>query len=464
MFYVFIVSFFYDEGDLPALVVSIMFTGMAGFLLRYFGQPKRDTMNRREAYFVVTLTWIVFSLFGALPFILSGYIPEYTNAFFETMSGFTTTGSTILDDVEALPHGLLLWRSMTQWIGGLGIAFFTIAILPGLVGGSIRVFSAEATGPMRTKMHPKLSTNAKMIISVYMLLTMACVAFYYMGGMHLFDAVNYAMTTTATGGFSTHNASTGYYKSPFIDYTAIVFMFLSGVNFTVLYLSVVKRQYKELLRNSELKFYVCIVTLSTIFIMLVLNVERNYNFSDALRCSLFQVVSFVTTTGLFNEDAGKWPHITWVVLSILMFIGACAGSTSGGFKCIRVVMIWKLIKNELKKNLHPKAVLPLKINGNNVLPEQQVTLLAFFAVYILLCVFTYFTLILQGIDSTNSLTIAISCASNVGPTLGLEIGPTMSWDMIPTAGKWLCSFLMLMGRLEILSVLVIFSPSFWRDN
>jgi len=464
MLYCLLVSFYYKEDDSLAFGITMALTALTALTLKYKGYRAENSMGRRDAYLLVTLTWVVFSVFGALPFVISGYVGSYTDAFFETMSGFTTTGASVIDDVEALPHGLLFWRSMTQWIGGLGIVFFTIAILPSMVGGSVKVFSAEATGPIRTKMHPRLSTNAKSIWVVYLLLTAACAVCLYLAGMGVFDAVNYSMSITATGGFAPHNSSTGYFHSTAIDYTSVLFMFLSGVNFTLLYMTVFKGRIKSFLRDAEIRFYIAAVALATAGVMLVLLANDIYGFADSLRVSLFQVVSFITTTGVFNADAGKWPHVTWIILSLCMFTGACAGSTSGGFKCIRGAMLLRIVRNEFKRLIHPKAVLPVKISGSCVPQQGQVTLLVFMSLYLGMCVFAYFAFICMGVDSTNSITIALSCASNVGPTLGLEIGPTMSWSVLPVAGKWLCSALMLMGRLEFFSVLVLFTKAFWREN
>lgn len=464
MFYCLLVAFYYHEDDILAFIVTIVLTSLSAVYLKYRGHNAENRMGRRDAYLLVTLTWVSFSIFGALPFIISGHVDNYTDAYFETISGLTTTGASVLDDVEALPHGLLFWRSMTNWIGGLGIVFFTIAILPSLVEGSMRVFSAEATGPIRTKMHPRLSTNAKMIWAVYLLMTVACAACFYVAGMGVFDCLNYSMSVTATGGFTPHNASTGYFHSAAIDYIAILFMFLSGINFTLLYMTTFKLKLRSLFKDSELRLYLFTILAATVGIMFFLIKDMGYGLADSLRYALFQVVSFITTTGLFNADAGKWPHITWVILSVCMVLGGCAGSTSGGFKCIRGVMLLKIIRNELKHIIHPKAVLPVKVNGNNVPTQTQTTLLVFSALYVATCVFAYFMLICMGVDSTNSITIAISCASNVGPTLGLEIGPTMSWSILPDAVKWICSVLMLMGRLEFFSVIVLFTSSFWKEN
>ena len=453
-----------DEDDSVAFIISVILTILGGIVFKYLGRNSDNSLGRREAYLLVTLTWIIFSLFGSFPFIISGYITNFTDAYFETISGFTTTGCSILDDVESLPHGILFWRTMTQWIGGLGIVFFTIAIIPSLVGGNVKVFSAEATGPIRAKMHPRLSTTAKWIWSIYLFLTVACCICYYQAGMDIFDSFNYAMTTTATGGFSTHNASTGYFHNPYIDYTAIVFMFLSGTSFTLLYTTLFKGRFKQFIKNSEFKFYIFIVLIASVAIMYFLIRYNDYQLSDAIRVSLFQVTSFITTTGIFNDDAAQWHHTTWVILSICMFLGACSGSTSGGFKSIRTVMLLTILRNEVRRILHPRAVLPVKVNDNTIPYSSQVTLLAFLAAYMLLCLFTYFIMILAGVDSTNSITISLSCASNVGPTLGLEIGPTMSWGILPDLVKWMLSILMLMGRLEIFTVLVLFTRSYWKEN
>ena len=457
-------SLLYDEDDVMAFILSASATAMAGLLCKYFGRHAGNNLSRRDAYLVVTAAWVIFSAFGMLPFLIGGYISNITDAYFETMSGFTTTGATILDDVEWLPHGILFWRSLMQWIGALGIVFFTIAILPSMVGGSTKVFAAEVTGPFKSKIHPRLSTSAKWLWSIYLAITCACIIAYWLAGMPWFDSLNYSMTTTATGGFAPHNDSAEYFISPLIEYISVAFQFLSGMNFVLLYAMVFKGQIVNVFRNSEFRIYLSIVFASTLFIMYMLISCNDYDLERAFRCSLFQVVSFITTTGLFNDDAGQWPHITWVVLGCCMFTGACAGSTSGGFKCIRGVMIMKVLRNEFRRILHPNAVLPVKINGQNV-PQDKITgLIAFFAVYIIMCVISATIMIAVGIDNTNAITIALSCLSNVGPTLGTEIGPVMSWSCLPDGIKWICSLLMLMGRLEIMSVLVLFTRSYWKEN
>lgn len=458
------VSLCYMEDDVFALSTTIVLVILSAFGLRYLGRHAENTMGRRDAYLLVTLTWMVFSLYGALPFIFSGYITDFTNAYFESMSGFSTTGASVIDDVEALPHGLLFWRTTTQWIGGLGIVFFTIAVLPSLVGGSVRVFSAEATGPIKSKMHPRLSTTAKWIWTIYALLTAGCVAAFYLLGMDIFDSVNYAMTITATGGFAPHNASTAYYDSVAIDYAAIVFMFLAGISFTLLYTLIFKGKIRDFMRNSEFKLYLSTVAVCTVIIAFILIVSNGYGIADAIHSALYQVIAFITTTGIVNDDVGQWPYVTWVILMMCMLLGACSGSTSGGFKCIRGVMLMKVLRNELKRILHPRAVLPVKVNGTGILYSQQVTLIAFFAIYVLMCLFSYLCFIVLGVDNTNAMNIAISLTTNGGASLNMGIGPVMSWNDLPVIGKWLCSVLMLMGRIEIFSVLILFTPAFWKDN
>lgn len=456
------ISFWYAEDDIFAFLVSVLMTQMAGFLLRYAGRDADNSLSRRDSYLVVTLAWTLFSLFGTLPFMVGGYITNFTNAFFESMSGFTTTGATILDDVEHLPHGILFWRTISQWIGGLGIVFFTIAILPSLVGGPVKVFSAEATGPIKTKLHPRLSSSSQSIWVVFLVLTIVCGICYKALGMGWYDAVSYSMTTLATGGFAPHNDSLLHFHTPAMEYVATLFCFLSGLNFIMLYRIVMKGEVRNMYRNTEARFYLLITLLFTAFISIELITYNNYDLEKAFRCGIFTVVSFLTTTGLFNDDAAKWPHVTWVVLAVCMFMGGCAGSTSGGFKSARCIMLLKIVRNEFRQMLHPHAVLPLRIGDTNIPSQRRVTLLAFLTVYILMCIFCAFSMIAAGVDNTNAITITISTLSNVGPTLGTEIGPTMSWDDLPAFAKWICSILMLMGRLEIFSVLIIFTPEFWK--
>ncbi len=453
----------FHEDDGAAFAMSLLLTLSGAFFCLYFGHDAKNSLTRRDAYVVVTLTWVVFSFFGMFPFIIHGALPTVTDAYFETMSGFTTTGVTVIDDVESLPHSLLFWRSLMQWIGGLGIVFFTVALLPQLVGGSVKVFAAEATGPMRSKMHPRLSTSAKWIWSIYILLTVACAFSFWAAGMDWFNATNYSMTTTATGGFSTHNGSI-FLASPLIEYLEILFQFLAGINFTLLYMSIFKMRVASLLRNGEFQFYLLLICLSTAFIMALLVLQMDYGIEEAFRSSLFQVVSFITTTGLSNTDAGAWPHITWAILAMLMFVGACSGSTTGGFKSIRVLMLLKVVRNEFRHILHPNAVLPVKVSGASIPQDKIVTLLSFFILYVIALLVVTVVMAANGIHITNAVTISLSLVCNVGAGLDTNIGPQMSWADLSVSLKWMCSFLMLVGRLEIVAVLVLFTRSFWKEN
>ena len=420
------ISLCYGEDDMLPFLTATLLTVSAGFVFKYMGRNATNNLSRRDSYFLVTASWVIFTFFGMQPFLIGGYIPSVTDAFFETMSGFTTTGATILDDVEWLPHGILYWRTQTQWIGGLGIVFFTIAILPSMVGsGSVKVFSAEATGPMRSKMHPRLSTMAKWIWTIYLGLTIACVLSFYACGMSWFDSINYAMTTTATGGFATHNDTTTYFNSPAIEYVSVLYQFLAGINFAMLYMAIFKFKVGNLFRSSEFKLYIFIIVSATVFIAYLLITRNGYGLERAFRSSLFHVVSFMTTTGIFNDDAAMWPRITWIVLGCLMFIGACSGSTTGGFKCIRLVMVFKVLRNEFRRILHPNAILPVKVNGQTVSQQKLSTLLAFFAIFTFMVLITATLMVMAGIDYTNSTVISLSCISNVGASLSTEIGPVL---------------------------------------
>lgn len=463
MMWCLLMAFVHHEDDVMAFAMSALMTFGCAFLFLLFGRHAENSLSRRDAYVVVTATWLIFSVFGMLPFLIHGSVTNLSEAFFETMSGFTTTGVTTIEDVERLPHGILFWRSLMQWIGGLGIVFFTIALLPSLVGGSVKVFAAEATGPIRSKMHPRLSTTAKWIWSIYLLMTIACGLAFWAAGLGWFDALNLSMTTTATGGFSTHNSQDILFSSPTIEYLSILFQFLAGINFTLLYMSLIKFRFSGLFRNSEFRLYVGIIIVATLTIAYLLVTRLHYNYEPAFRAALFQVVSFITTTGLSNSNAAMWPHLTWVIICGLMFIGACAGSTTGGFKCIRGLMLFKVVKNEFLHILHPNAVLPVKMNGQSIPQSRLVSLLAFFLLYIALLLLVTIIMSLSGIHISNAITISLSLLCNVGAGLDTNIGPVMTWAELSDGLKWLCSFLMLVGRLEILAVLVLFTRSFWKD-
>ena len=459
-----IMAIIFHEDDQVAFLMSILITFGCGFIFLFMGRNAENSLSRRDAYLLVTAVWLIFSFFGMFPFLIHGSITNLTDAYFETISGFTTTGASILDDVECLPHGILFWRSLTQWVGGLGIVFFTIAILPSLVAGSVKVFAAETTGPVKAKMHPRLSTTAKWIWSIYLLLTIGCGISFWTAGMNWYEALNYSMTTTATGGFSIHNDGTNVFNSPEIDYISIVFQFLAGINFTLLYISIFKSRLTSLIKDSEFKLYVSLVAIATLVIMSMLIVDLGYGYEQAFRESLYQVVSFMTTTGVYSDNVATWPHLTWIIICCVMLIGACAGSTSGGFKCIRAVMLLKVVFNNFRQSLHPNAVLPVRINGQNVPQSRLIALFAFFVLMVLMLLITTTIMIVSGIDTINSIVIGLSCVSNVGPSLANDIGANITWSGMTDHIKWILCLQMLMGRLEIMTVLVLFTRSFWKEN
>ena len=456
-------STFYEEPDLTAFVISTLITIAVGIPLSYAGKQAERKLSRKDGYVVVTFAWIIFSLFGMLPYYISGYIPDITNAFFETMSGFSTTGASILDDIETLPHGLLFWRSMTQWIGGMGIVIFTIAVLPIFGVGGIQLFAAEATGPKFDKITPRIDVTAKWIWTIYIGLTLAETILLTAGNMPLFDSVCHAMTTTATGGFSTKQASIAAFNSPYIEYVITIFMFLSGINFSLLYLLFLKGSFKRLFSDSEVRWYVKTVLMFTIVITIGLQFSSPMGLEESFRKASFLVVSLQTTCGFVTDDYMTWAPPLWMLTTIITYCGACAGSTSGGTKCIRAVIVARIAKNEFMHILHPNAVLPVKVNGQSVSSTTKSTVLAFFVVFVLLVFLGWFLMMIIGLDFDDAYSVVISSLANVGPGIGM-CGPAFSWDALPDAAKWLSIIYMLIGRLELFTVLLVLSPTFWRKR
>ena len=355
------VSFYYRESDMLDFWKAGGITAGIGLLLAALGKGGERQLTRRDGYVLVSFAWVAFSLFGMLPFYIGGYIPDIADAFFETMSGFSSTGATILDDIESLPHGILFWRSMTQWIGGLGIIMFTIAVLPIFGVSGLQVFAAEASGPTHDKVHPRIGITAKWIWSIYTGITTLLVCLLMLGGMDWFDSICHAFATTGTGGFSTKQASVAYYNSPYIEYVISIFMFISGINFTLVLLFV-NRKFKKFISNAELKFYFSSVVFFTAVIAIALYYTSPMGMEESFRKSLFQVISLHTSTGFATDDYMQWSPVLWGLLTIIMLMGACAGSTTGGLKCIRMVILTKVSRNEFKHILHPNAILPVRIN------------------------------------------------------------------------------------------------------
>ena len=456
------VSFYYRESDMLDFWKAGGITAGIGLLLAALGKGGERQLTRRDGYVLVSFAWVAFSLFGMLPFYIGGYIPDIADAFFETMSGFSSTGATILDDIESLPHGILFWRSMTQWIGGLGIIMFTIAVLPIFGVSGLQVFAAEASGPTHDKVHPRIGITAKWIWSIYTGITTLLVCLLMLGGMDWFDSICHAFATTGTGGFSTKQASVAYYNSPYIEYVISIFMFISGINFTLVLLFV-NRKFKKFISNAELKFYFSSVVFFTAVIAIALYYTSPMGMEESFRKSLFQVISLHTSTGFATDDYMQWSPVLWGLLTIIMLMGACAGSTTGGLKCIRMVILTKVSRNEFKHILHPNAILPVRINKQVISSSIVSTVLAFCFIYITIIVISTLLMMTMGVGAEESIGCVISSIGNMGPGLG-ETGPAYSWNALPDAAKWLLSFLMLLGRLELFTVLLLFTPDFWKRN
>lgn len=456
-----LLSLFYKENDWSSFAITIGLTVVLGVIFKFIGKNAEYRMGQKEGYFIVTISWIAFSFIGMLPYYIGNFIPSVTDAFFETMSGFTTTGASILNNIESLPHGILFWRSMTQWIGGLGIVFFTIAVIPTYRMNDIKLFAAEATGPTHDKVHPRIGVTAKWIWSIYLGLTLAEAAFLLFGGMNIFDSLCHSMTTTSTGGYSTRQGSIASYNSSYIEYVVTIFMFLSGINFTLLYTVSLKGKIRKFLQDTEFKWYLGTVLTFTAITAVTLYFTTSMGSEESFRKAVFQVVSLQTTTGFVSADYATWVPPLWLLLCITMIVGGCAGSTSGAIKCVRLAILSKICKNEFKRILHPNAVLPVRVNNATVSQSVRTTLLAFISFYLALIICGWFAIMCTGVDFMEAFGITVSSLGNVGPGLG-KFGPSFSWSELPALSKWITSFLMLVGRLEVFSVLLVLTPRFWK--
>jgi trk system potassium uptake protein TrkH len=455
-------SLYYGSDDIASLLISGIITSFAGFAIWLFTKQKETPdLGKREGYLIVSLGWISMALFGAIPFIIYGAIPDYTDAFFETMSGFTTTGATILQDIEALPPGLLFWRSLTQWLGGMGIIVLSIAILPLLGIGGMQLFAAEVPGVTKDKIHPRVKETAKRLWGIYVLLTAAETILLMVGGLNFFDAINHAFTTMATGGFSTKNASIAHYNSPFVQYVFIIFMFFAGTNFTLHYLAL-HRNFSFVKHNTEFKFYLAFTIAATLFILLVHLPKINFHWEEAFRQSIFHVVSLTTTTGYVASDYESWAPFSRMIFFALLFIGGCAGSTGGGIKFVRHILLFKNSVLELKRLIHPRAIIPVRFNKKPVDAEIISNVQAFFIFYIMIFILSSIVLSLFGLDFITAAGAAATCIGNVGPGIG-AVGPINNFSELPELVKWILSLLMLLGRLELFTVLIIFSPFYWKS-
>lgn len=456
-----LISFFYNENDYKYILFSGLITISVGFITLLFVRKAKKDIKKREAYIIVTLVWVVFSAFGALPFYLSGSIPSYTDAYFETISGFTTTGASILNDIESLSHGLLFWRSLTQWLGGMGIIVLSLAILPLLGIGGMQLFAAESPGPTVDKIHPKISETAKRLWIIYVIFTLTETLLLWLGKMNFFDAICHSFTTLATGGYSTKQASIGYWTSPYIHYVITFFMFLAGVNFTVSYFAF-KFDFKKVFKNQEFLFYLKLTLIAIIGFTAIL-VYNGGLLEKSFRDSAFQIVSIITTTGFATADYMKWPQILIMLLFVFMFIGGSAGSTGGGIKVIRIQILLKNTLLEFKKLLHPQAIINVKQNNKTVSQQIVFNILAFVGLYIIIFVIGVLVMTADGLNLDTAMGAVAATLGNIGPGIG-KVGPANNFYFISDFGKWFLSLMMLVGRLEIFTVIIIFSPYFWKNN
>jgi trk system potassium uptake protein TrkH len=467
-----VVSGIYEDGVTLDITLASIVTMMIGVMAMFLTRGHDKEVSRKEGYIIVTFGWIIMAASGVLPYIFSGAIPDVTNAFFETMSGYTTTGASIIDDIEVLPEGILFWRSLTHWIGGMGIIVLAIAILPLLGIGGMQLFAAEAPGPNADKLHPRITDTAKRLWLIYFGYTLAETLLLNVAGMSFFDAINHSLATLSTGGFSTKNASLAYWNNqPLIQYIVIFFMFLAGSNFVLSYFAF-KGKIQKVLRDEEFKYYAFFTSLIVIVVALVIYFMARVPVSDyhpqvlgnaehAFRHALFQVVAVVTTTGFVSADFTAWTPFITVFFFGLMFAGGSAGSTAGGIKIMRHILIIKNGLLEFKRTLHPNAVIPVRFNNKTVSEHVVYNIIGFFVLYMLLFVIGALVLGFLGLDFETAIGGAASSLGNVGPAFG-SLSPLNNFNSLPALGKWWCGFLMLAGRLELFTVLILMTPYFWK--
>lgn len=453
-------SIYYREPDLKPILLSSAITFFSGGIVFFLSRKRtRRHVGKREAYIIVSLAWVVISLFGTLPYLLSGTMDHFTDAFFETMSGFTTTGSSVLNDIEAVSKGVLFWRSMTHWIGGMGIIVLTLAIMPILGVGGVQLFAAEVPGPTTDKLHPRITGTAKRLWLIYVILTFAESILLMFGGMNLFDALCHSFGTMATGGFSTQNDSIAAY-GPYIQYIIVLFMFLAGVNFSLHYFFS-HAKWDKVFKNEEFRFYGSIVLIATVLITVLLSLSHEGSLEETFRSAIFQVVSIVTTTGYVSDNYLLWPSFAWFILFLLMFTGGSAGSTGGGIKAMRHLLLFKTAGVHLKRLVHPRAFITTRYNGRSVKEEVLSSIMAFILLYAIIFGIGVFIMSALGLDFETAIGATISSLGNIGPAIG-NVGPVDNFAQIPDFGKWVLSFLMLLGRLELFTILVFLSPGFWK--
>lgn len=470
-----VISLMYQDGVVTEMFTAASVATFAGIIIMLLSRKHRKEIHKKEGYIIVTFGWIIMALVGMLPYLFTGAIPSVTNAFFETMSGYTTTGASILSDIESVPEGVLFWRSITHWIGGMGIIVLAIAILPLLGIGGMQLFAAEAPGPGGDKLHPRITDTAKRLWLIYVGYTIAETILLMVAGMSFFDAINHSLSTLSTGGFSTKNASVAHWNGePIIQYIIMLFMFLAGTNFVLSYFAF-KRKFNKILMDEEFKLYFTFVLgltiVSTFFVYMyadpsttsVLHPMPWGALESAFRHSLFQVLAIITTTGFVSADFTAWVPFLTIFFFGLMFLGGSAGSTAGGIKVVRHLIMIKNGILEFRRTLHPNAILPVRYNNKSVQQPIVFNVLAFFILYMLSFIVGVLVFSILGLDFETSLGGAASTLGNVGPALG-GLGPVENYGWLPSAAKWWASFLMLIGRLELFTVLILLTPFFWRNR
>lgn len=451
-------SIFLSESFWPFIFSSLIafLIGMASYLFYGKKSSEKETLQRKDAYLTVTLSWLLISLVGCLPYVFSGAIPSFVDAFFESVSGFTTTGSSILSDIEALPKSILFWRSLTHWIGGLGIIVLVIVVMPTLRMGGYHLFILESS--LQEKIRPRIRDVGTRLIVIYLMLSIGQTILLLLGGMNLFESVCHTFGTVATGGFSPKNDSIAGY-SPYIQYVIMIFMLLAGTNFVVHYY-LLKRQLGKISKNEEFKFYYLVVFLIGAVIMSVLIFEGHKPFEEAFREGFFQVISIITTTGYITTDYLQWPVYAWMILFLAMFLGASTGSTGGGVKMVRYLILYKNISRVFRQLISPNAVIPLRLNKKTISEESNHSILAFISTYFLIFIIGSIFLVIIGIDWQTAGGSVVACMGAIGPGIG-TVGPASNFGHLPDIAKLILSGLMLIGRLEVYTVLVLFTRNFW---
>ena len=464
-----LIAFIYGETDLYGHLKSSLICVLLGLPFWVFTR-KSKRLNSKDGFAIVSFAWITVALAGSLPFYLTGIIPNFTDAWFEAMSGVTTTGATIIGNpstlphlingIESMPHGVLFWRSFLQWLGGMGIIVFTIAILPLLGVGGVQLFKAEVPGPVADKIKPRVKETAKILWMVYIGFTFLQFLLLGFAGMSWFDSICHAFTTMPTGGFSTQNASIAAYSNPIIHYIIIFFMFIAGVNFT-LHFRAITGNYKSYFKDYEFKVYFSILFFATMLIFLNISFSNSDWSHNSFLISLFQSLALMTGTGYSNADYELWPFFSQLLLFFMMFFGAMGGSTSGGMKIARVILLIKYAATETRRMLHSRAIIPIRIGDRTIGDDVIRNTLGFFLIYLSFFVLTALVLTALNYDFTSSLSVAASAIGNVGPAFG-SFGPTDNYALLHPIGKWMMTFCMLLGRLEIFTIMVLFSRTFWK--